>query len=132
AVLGGPVTSILKTESSDFQDPAAQNQQVLRTIERATGQSAGFGVAALVPSRVDVRANPAGASDALRVASLLARQPGFQRVLDYPATRLPVLVSREGRLTLVLAAFASRDRSSEAVDRVRPQLAGSGVRLGGN
>jgi putative drug exporter of the RND superfamily len=132
AVLGGPVTSILKTESSDFQDPAAQNQQVLRTIEEATGQSASLGVAALVPSRGDARTNPAATSDALRVASLLARQPGFQRVLDYPATRLPELVSRDGRLTLVLAAFATRDRSSEAVDHIRPQLAGSGVRLGGN
>jgi hypothetical protein len=39
-ILGVPVVSVLKSESSDFQDPAAQNQQVLRTIERATGQSA--------------------------------------------------------------------------------------------
>ena len=132
AILGVPVVSVLKSESSDFQDPAAQNQQVLRTIERATGQSANYGVAALVPSLGDVRANPAAARPAARVASLLAAQPGFQRVLDYPATRLPELVSRDGRQTVVLAAFATRARAATAVDHIRPQLAGSGVRLGGN
>src|SRR5438132_1561760 len=32
----------------------------------------------------------------------------------------------------VLAAFATRDQSAAAVDRVRPALGGSGVRFGGN
>ncbi len=132
AAVGGPVTTILKTESSDFQDPHAQNQQVLRAIERATGQSASYGVAALVPSAGDVRANPAALALTARVASVLSAQPGFQRVLDYPATHLPVLVSRDGRQTLVLAAFASRERSRRAVDRARAQLPGAGVRFGGN
>jgi uncharacterized membrane protein YdfJ with MMPL/SSD domain len=132
AALGGPVVSSLKSQSSDFQDPAAQNQQVLRTIERATGQSADFGVAALVPSAADVRIDPAAGAQAAQVAALLAAQPGFQRVLDYPATRLAQLVSRDGHETVVLAAFATRDRSAAAVERIRPQLAGSGVRLGGN
>jgi uncharacterized membrane protein YdfJ with MMPL/SSD domain len=136
AALGAPVISILKSKSSDFQDPHAQNQQVLRAIERATGQSADYGVAALVPSARDVRVDPAAADSARRVAALLAAQPGFQRALDYggagPGFHLPVLVSRDGHLTLVLAAFASRERSVNAVQRVRPELAGSGVRLGGN
>jgi len=132
ALIGVPVTTILKTESSDFQDPNAQNQQALRAIERATGQSAGFGVAALVPSAGDVRTAPAAAGMALRVASLLSRQPGFQRLLDYPSTRLPELVSRDGRQTVVLAAFATRERSAQAVDRVRARLSGSGVRFGGD
>lgn len=132
AAVGAPVVSLLKSESSDFQDPHAQNQQVLRAIERATGQSAAYGVAALVPSARDIRADPAVADGARRVAALLAAQPGFQRALDYPATHLPELVSRNGRLTLVLAAFANRERSAAAVDRIGPMLAGSGVRFGGN
>jgi RND superfamily putative drug exporter len=132
AAFGAPIVGILKSESSDFQDPAAQNQQVLRVIERATGQSASYGVAALVPSAGDVRSDPAAQREAARVVALLSRQRGFQRALDYPTTRLPTLVSRDGRLTLVLAAFASRERSAEAVDHIRPALAGSGVRLGGN
>ena len=118
AALGAPVVSSLKSQSSDFQDPAAQNQQALRAIERATGQSADFGVAALVPSSTDVRTDPLAGAEARSVASLLAAQPGFQRVLDYPATRLPELVSRDGRQTVVLAAFATRERSATAVEQI--------------
>jgi RND superfamily putative drug exporter len=132
AALGGPVVSLLKSSSSDFQDPASQSQQVLRAIERATGQSAGFGLAALVPSAVDVRTEPRAAAEAARVATLLSAQPGFHRVIDYPATHLAQLVSRDGRETVVLAAFSSRERSAQAADHLRAQLAGTGVRLGGN
>jgi uncharacterized membrane protein YdfJ with MMPL/SSD domain len=132
AAIGVPVVTILKSESSDFQDPNAPNQQVLRAVEHATGQAAYYGVAALVSSATDARTDPAAQARATHVVALLSRQPGFQRALDYPATHLPVLVSRNGRETLVLAAFASRERSAAAVEHVRPQLAGSGVRLGGN
>jgi uncharacterized membrane protein YdfJ with MMPL/SSD domain len=135
--LGAPVLTILKSENSEFQDHNAQNQQVLRAIEHATGQSAEYGVAALVPAAGDVLADPrsvdpAATSEARRVAALLATQPGFQRELDYSSTHSPALVSREGRYTLVLAAFATQDRSAAAVAHVRPDLVGSGVRFGGN
>ena len=137
AAIGVPVVTILKSESSDFQDPHAQNQQVLREIEHATGQSAYYGVAALVSSRTDVRTDATAQAQAAHVVLLLSRQPGFQRALDYggagPNSHLPVLVSRNGHETLVLAAFANRERSAEAVEHVRPQLSGSDdVRLGGN
>jgi uncharacterized membrane protein YdfJ with MMPL/SSD domain len=132
AAVGLPVLTILKSENSEFQAHSAQNQQVLRAIEHATGQSAEYGVAALVPATGDVRSDPAAATEAGRVAALLAAQPGFQRELDYPTTHLPALVSRDGRFTLVLAAFATQDRSAAAVARVSPALAGSGVRFGGN
>jgi uncharacterized membrane protein YdfJ with MMPL/SSD domain len=130
AALGGPVVGILKSENSDFQDPASQNQQVLRAIERATGQTATYGVAALVPSAGDVRSDAAAQRESARVAALLAGQPGFQRALDYSRTHLPELVSRDGRLTLVLAAFANRDYSTRAVKNVRALT--PGVRYGGN
>jgi len=132
AAIGVPVVTILKSESSDFQDPQAQNQQVLRAVEHATGQAAYYGVAALVTSASDVRTDPAAQAQATHVVALLSRQPGFQRALDYPATHLPVLVSRGGHETLVLAAFATRERSAAAVEHIRPQLAHAGVRLGGN
>ena len=136
AAIGAPVVTILKSESSDFQDPQAQNQQVLRAVEHATGQSASYGVAALVSSRTDVRRDAAAQAQAAHVVALLSKQPGFQRALAYggvgPNSHLPVLVSRDGRQTLVLAAFATRARSSAAVEHVRPQLVGGNVRLGGN
>jgi uncharacterized membrane protein YdfJ with MMPL/SSD domain len=131
AAVGAPVVTLLKSENSDFQDPASQNQQVLRAIEHATGQTATYGVAALVPSAGDVRTDVAAQRESARVAALLSKQPGFQRAIDYPATHLAELVSRNGRFTLVLAAFANRDYSTRAVERIRP-LAGPGVRFGGN
>jgi uncharacterized membrane protein YdfJ with MMPL/SSD domain len=132
AAFGAPVVSILKSENSDFQDPASQNQQVLKAIERATGQTATFGLAALVPSNGDVRTDLLAQRESAHLLALLAAQPGFQRAIDYHATHLPELVSRDGHQTLVLAAFANRNDSTHAVEHVRPQLAGSGVRLGGN
>ncbi len=132
AAVGAPVVSILKSENSDFQDPASQNQQVLKTIEHATGQTATYGLAALVPSSGDARSNLAAQREGAHVASLLAVQPGFQRAVDYRSTHLPELVSRDGHLTLVLAAFANREDSTHAVERVRAQVAGSRVRFGGN
>jgi uncharacterized membrane protein YdfJ with MMPL/SSD domain len=132
AALGLPVLTILKSENSEFQDHSAQNQQVLRAIARATGQSAEYGVAALVPAAGNVRSDPAATAEARRVAALLAAQPGFQRELGYSTAHLPELVSRDGRFTLVLAAFATQDRSAAAVARIRPELAGSGVLFGGN
>lgn len=132
AALGGPVVTILKSANSDFQDPKSQNQQVLRVIERATGQTATYGLVALVPSTGDVRTNAAAQRESTRVAALLSAQPGFQRVVDYPATHLSDLVSRDGRETLVLAAFAKQEDSMHAVEHVRSQLAGDGVRFGGN
>lgn len=132
AAVGAPVVSILKSENSDFQDPASQNQQVPKAIEHATGQTATYGVVALVPSAGDARADVAAQRVSARVATLLSAQAGFQRVLDYPATHLPELVSSDGRLSLVLAAFANREDSTHAVEHVRAQVAGSGVRFGGN
>jgi RND superfamily putative drug exporter len=131
AAFGVPVTTILKSANTDFQDRNAENQRVAAAIERATGQRAAYGVAALVPSAGDVRTNRAAQLEAMHVASMLAAQPGFQRVLDYPATHLGELVSRDGRQTVVLAAFSAQERSAAAVARLRPELAGQGVRFGG-
>jgi RND superfamily putative drug exporter len=132
AILGSPVVSLLKSESSDFQDPSAQNQQVLRTIERATGQSASYGVAVLVPAAGIARGNPAAERLLERVAALLSAQRGFQRVLDYPQSHDRALIATGGNQTVLLAAFASQERSAQAVAAIRPRLAGSGVRFGGN
>jgi uncharacterized membrane protein YdfJ with MMPL/SSD domain len=131
AAFGVPVTTILKSSNKDFQNPNAENQRAEKAIERATGQRAYFGVAALVSSAGDVRTDRAAQLQAVHVASMLAAQPGFQRVLDYPATHLGELVSRNGRQTAVLAAFATQERSAAAVARLRPELAGQGVRFGG-
>src|ERR1700691_2393280 len=77
AVIGVPVVTILKSESSDFQDPNAPNQQVLRAVEHATGQAASYGVAALVTSAGDARTDLTAQAQATHVVALLSRQSGF-------------------------------------------------------
>jgi putative drug exporter of the RND superfamily len=137
AALGSPVVSLLKSESSDFQDPHAQSQRLIRAIEDATGQASYYGVAALVSGRRDVRSDPGAERQVARVVALLSRQRGFQRALDYQTSHLPLLVSRDGRKTLVLVAFATRELSAQAVQHVRARLTraspgGSRVAFGGN
>ena len=131
AAFGAPVTTILKSSNTDFQNPSAENQRVNKAIERATGQRAAYGVVALVTSAGNVQTNRTAQLQAAHVAKLLSAQPGFQRALDYPATHLAALVSRDGRQTAVLAAFSTQEGSAAAVARLRPQLAGQDVRFGG-
>jgi putative drug exporter of the RND superfamily len=131
AALGGPVAGVLKGRSNDFHDLHDQSLRTKAAIQRATGQSPDYGVAAVVRSKGDARTDPEAQRVTAHVATLLAAQTGFQRVLDYPASHLPQLVSRDGRESVVLAAFATQEESAKAVDRVRPLLAGSGVRFGG-
>lgn len=131
AALGGPVAGVLKGRSNDFHDLHDQSLQTKAAIQRATGQSPDYGVAAVVKSTGDARTDPEAAHLTAHVAALLATQKGFQRVLDYPSSHLAQLVSRDGRESVVLAAFATQEESAAAVADVRPRLAGSGVRFGG-
>jgi RND superfamily putative drug exporter len=130
-VLGGPVAGVLKGRSQDFHDLHDQSLRTKAAIQRATGQSPDYGVAAVLKSTGDARTDPGAARMTARLAALLAAQRGFQRVLDYPASHLAFLVSRDGHESVVLAAFATQEESANAVANVRPQLAGSGVRFGG-
>jgi uncharacterized membrane protein YdfJ with MMPL/SSD domain len=170
AVLGVPVTGTLGSSSEDFQDPASQYERTNATITAATGQSPYYNVIALLSGQRDVRVDAAAQHAAVRLAALLATQHGFQRVVDYPAARSglasPVaarsalarpaaarsalarsaaassasLISRDGRETAVLAAFATTADATTAVARVRvalskgpaaAELAGMHVRFGG-
>jgi uncharacterized membrane protein YdfJ with MMPL/SSD domain len=133
AVIGVPVTGVLKGRSTDFQDPHDQTLAVKAAIQRATGQSADYGVAALITSTGEQPGSIGTVAErkTLRVASLLGKQPGFQRALTYPGTHLPELLSRNGRESVLLAAFATQEQSASAVSRLRPMLAGTGVRFGG-
>jgi RND superfamily putative drug exporter len=130
-VLGAPITSKLKAQPSDFQDPASQNQTAAALIASATGHDPEFGLAALVQTPGDVRTSAPEQRKAARVAALLQRQPGFQRLIDYPATHNPTLVSRDGQQTLVLAAFAKQSQAYDAAQRLRAQLRGHRVLFGG-
>jgi uncharacterized membrane protein YdfJ with MMPL/SSD domain len=131
AGIGAPVTGVLKGRSHDFQDPHDQTLQTEAAIERATGQSSSYGLAALVTSSGSVRSDPRVQRLVAGVAAQLATQKGFQRALDYPANHLTQLVSRNGHETVVLGAFATQEDSAAAANHLRPRLAGAGVRFGG-
>ena len=170
AVLGVPVTGTLGSSSEDFQDPASQYERTNAAITAATGQSPYYNVVALLGGRHDVRTDATAQRAAVRLAALLAAQHGFQRVVAYPAARSMAtrselarsvagrpasarsalarsaaassasLISRDGRETAVLAAFASTADATTAVSRVRVALskapldaefAGMSVRFGG-
>jgi uncharacterized membrane protein YdfJ with MMPL/SSD domain len=136
AVLGLPVTGMLGSSSKDFQDPSSQEERTDAAITAATGQSPYYNVVALLSGRREVRSDPAAQRAAIRLTALLAAQHGFQRAADYPMTHSASLLSRNGRETAVLAAFASPTEGSTAVSRVRaalskPPFAGMSVRFGG-
>jgi RND superfamily putative drug exporter len=140
AALGTPVTGMLGSAVQDFEDPASQYERTNTAIHAATGQSSYYNVTVLLGGSRDMRADTAAQNAAGTLAALLARQHGFQRVLDYATTRSRTLLSRDGRDTLVLAAFATPADATTAIARVRAalsapptavKLAGMSVRFGG-
>jgi uncharacterized membrane protein YdfJ with MMPL/SSD domain len=140
ALLGAPVTGMLRSSSKDFQDPNSQYERANATVRAATGQNPYYNLGVLVEGRREI-ATDAAAQNAVRtVAAQVAGRPGFQRLLDYPASRSPALLSRDGRASIVLAAFATDKRATQARSYVRsalsepPQrahMAGMRVRFGG-
>jgi uncharacterized membrane protein YdfJ with MMPL/SSD domain len=140
AAFGASTLGILKSSSSDFQDPTSQYERTNKIVLRATGQTPYYGVAILLYSEHDIRGNPAAQSAITHIGTLLEHQRGFQQLLDYSASSLPELIARGGRKTAVLAAFATPADSALAVSRVhsalerapaRAMLAGMKVRFGG-
>jgi uncharacterized membrane protein YdfJ with MMPL/SSD domain len=140
AGLGAPVTGMLGSSEEDFQDPASQYERANDAIRAATGQNPYFNVVVLLHGAHPVSGDLAEQRTATTIALLLAAQRGFQRAVDYPATRSTTLLSRDGHQTAVLAAFPSPSDATAAVSRVREalskpplsaRLAGMSMRLGG-
>jgi uncharacterized membrane protein YdfJ with MMPL/SSD domain len=144
AVLGLPVTGTLGSSSKDFQSPASEYERTDAAITAATGQSPSDNVVVLLRTPREVRDDPAAQRAAGSIVALLAAQHGFQRAADYWRTGTDFepasLLSRDGRETAVLVAFAtapegftaiSRARAALAKPTLRAELAGMGVRFGG-
>ena len=140
AVLGVPVTGTLGSSSQDFQDPASQEERTNAAITAATGQTPYYNVAALLRGRRSIATDAAARSVTRTIATMLATRRGFQRIRFYPATRSRALLSRDGRETVLLAAFATPQDATAAVAHVhaalstpplQARLAGMSVRFGG-
>lgn len=137
---GAPVTGMLRSSSTDFQDPASQFERTNAAIESATKQTALYNLVVLLRSTHQIRLDRSAQAAISTVAGLISAQRGFQRLADYPPTHSPALISRDGRQTVVLAAFAGSSEANTAISHVRAALsqpaakakiAGISVRFGG-
>lgn len=136
AVLGTPVTGMLTSGIEEFQDPSSQYERTSKAISAATGQAAFYNAVALLQSPRDVRTDARSQRAIATVSRLLSNRPGMQRLAAYSpahAKSSAELVSRDGRETIVLAAFATMDDATDAISHVRPELAQPAIasQLGG-
>ena len=118
-VIGGPVAGVMKAGSDNFEDPASESVAARHALERASGASPEPDLIALVRPGAAVR-SAKGEAPVRTVAARVAADRGVARVVSFPATRDPALVSRDGRSTYVAAYF--RGTSSDAKDDTAERL----------
>lgn len=140
AVLGVPAVRVLRSSSQQFQDPSSQYERANAAIRHATGQAPYFGIDVLLTCDMKGQGRGCMMRASAYIASLLSRQRGFQKAIDYPGTQAVQLLSRDGRETAVLAAFSTPAESVSAAADVQAQirsgssrahLAGTQTRFGG-
>jgi uncharacterized membrane protein YdfJ with MMPL/SSD domain len=113
-------------------DPATQSVQATARFEAAAGRKIAPGIVAIV-STGDARSG-AAERRVEQVVGLLRAGPDVASAVSVYETHDPAMVSRDGRLTYVLAYFKPRsDRQLEdAAKRIEDRFAGQhDVRLGG-
>jgi RND superfamily putative drug exporter len=113
-------------------DPATQSVQATNRFEAAAGHKIGPGIVAIV-SAGDVR-TPVVERRVEQVAGQLRSQPDVASAVSFYETHDPAMVSRDRRLTYVIAYFKPRsDRQlKDVAQRIEDQFAGQrDVRLGG-
>jgi RND superfamily putative drug exporter len=140
AVIGLPVTGVLGSSPQSFEDPSSQFERTYAEVRAATGQNPEFNVLAVLRGSHELTTDVAAQRATRTLAGLIAGQHSAQRLIDYPATHSRALLSRDGKATVLLAAFASDADGAAAVARVRSalskppidtELAGMSVRFGG-
>jgi uncharacterized membrane protein YdfJ with MMPL/SSD domain len=127
--IGGPVVGQLSAEDEDFQDPSAENIVASERLVAAGGGREDAGLVALVSPGGDVRTDPAARTRVRAIERTIEADPGVVGARSYIDTRNPAFVSRDGRQTVVLAAFT--DDELDAAERLRARLGGEGVKIGG-
>ncbi|NJP43452.1 MMPL family transporter [Actinacidiphila epipremni] len=136
AVLGAPVAGRLTGGNPDFVTPGSGSVLADHRIQQATGVHADGGVIALVDTGTPVT-DPRAHAEAGKLARLMASDPhhAFARVSGFDQGKDPALVSKDGRLGLVVGEFraGAGDHYQDAVKRLLHLTAGDRyVRLGGS
>ncbi len=119
AVLGAPVAGEL--HGAGLSDPGSQSSRADAELDRATGGRDVLGLTALVP-RARLRA----------VQRTIAADPGITVTRSWLDGHDASLLSRDGRLAIVAAAFARHADELDVAHRLRARLAGQGVSIGGS
>jgi uncharacterized membrane protein YdfJ with MMPL/SSD domain len=127
--LGGPVAGQLSAEDEDFQDPGAQNIVASERLAAAAGSREDTGLVALISPGGDVRSDPAARANVRTIERTIEADPGVVGARSYLDARNQAFVSRDGRQTVVLAAFTGDEL--DATHRLRQKLNRQGVRIGG-
>ena len=125
--IGGPVAGQLSAEDEDFQDPDAENIVASDRLVAGQGGREDAGLVALLSPGGDVRTDPAARAKVRAVQRTIEADPGVAGARSYLDTRNRAFISRDGRQTVVLAAFT--DDELEATDRLRERLEGDGVSI---
>ena len=130
AVLGGGVAERLGPYGAE--DPDTDSVAADQMLESASGIDPDTGMVALVstpggPSSADARRRVG------RVASALRADAAIGRVTTFYGSGQRALVSRDGRSQIVAVNFQpiSDKEQQDAADRLRSELSGGGVKLGG-
>src|SRR6266568_6889899 len=113
-------------------DPATQSVQATNRFEAAAGRKIDPGIVAIVDAG-DVR-RPAVRRRVDQVAAQLRSQPDVASVRSFYATHDPAMVSRDRRLTYIVAYFKPRSdqQLEDTAQRIEDRFAGQrDVRLGG-
>lgn len=121
-VFGISTVGRLQSSAQDFQDPASQYEQANRLTEKASGQVPYYGVSIILTGEGPIRTDRAEVKAAGYVGRLLEKQKGFEQRIDYAASKLPQLIARDGRETVVLGSFTTSAESQDAVSQVRAEL----------
>ena len=129
AVVGGPVAGRLSAEDEDFQDPSAQNIVASKQLHAAAGDRQDSGLVALFSPGRDIRTDPSARAKLREIENTIEADPGVVGARSYLDTRNPAFISRDGRQTVVIAAFTGDELS--AAHRLRAKLAPDAVKIGG-
>src|SRR5262245_37359685 len=129
AVVGGPVAGQLSAEDEDFQDPSAQNIVASKQLHAAVGDRQDSGLVALFSPGRDVRTDPGARAKLRAIERTIEADPGVVNARSYLDTHDPSFISRDGRQTVVIAAFTGDELS--AAHRLRAKLAPDAVKIGG-
>lgn len=123
AALGAPVTGMLGSGAKDFQSPSSEYERANRAISAATGQNPVYELVVLLSAARPISGDTSAQRAVGAVGGLIASQHGFQREVSYRTTHSRALLSANGRQTVLLAAFRTAEDATQAISRVRRQIA---------